>query len=487
MDEGRPPDPDQEPAAAAGGDASADAVVEFPPEEVALEPRGPSRALIAITVVVIAALVVFAILGGRISAPNALPSPHPEQPLAVTDGAGRFYTLNRDGTGSTEYAIGGTQFGFPAWSPDGTRIAITGEGDGGIRLYLWDAVVGEANASPTTAAEKPAVLYDDLDHPPFYLYWSPDGRQIAFLTSQPDGIALRLVSADASDASTDARVVREGSPLYWDWLGSDHLVAHIGLSGANAFLGEVDLQGTSTEAEELSPGYFRSPAVSSDGAFRAYVTSAQDLTGTVTVESMQTSQRSEASVFGVAAVSFDPTGSTVAYVASEKRGADDLAFPLGPLKLLDPRTGVNRTLLAADVVAFYWAPDGETIAVLTLSPPDDELVGVPGARLASTRGSVPGSTDEPPPGAGVPLTLSFVDVVSGSIRGSRAVEITSRYVNNILPYFDQYNLSHRTWAPDSSAVALPIVVNGKDQLAVIPADGSGMTPLPNAELGFWRP
>jgi len=146
------------------------------------------------------------------------------------------------------------------------------------------------------------------------------------------------------------------------------------------------------------------------------------------------------------------------------------------------------SLLAADVVAFYWAPDGETIAVLTLAPPDNEVVSGPDTRLASTRDPAPGATTEPPqPGAGVPLTLSFIDVVTGTIRGSRAVEITSLYVNNILPYFDQYNLSHRTWSPDSSAVALPIVVNGKDQLSVIPADGSGMTPLPNAELGFWRP
>ncbi|HEX5012868.1 MAG TPA: hypothetical protein VFV72_01825 [Candidatus Limnocylindrales bacterium] len=484
MDEGRPPDPD-----IAAVDGAAAASVEFPPEEVPIEPRGPSRALIAITVVVIAALVVFAVLGGRISAPNAVPTMHSEQRLAVTDGDGRFYTINRDGSGSIEYAIKGTQFGFPAWSPDGTRIAITGEGRDGIRLYLWDAATGAATASPTTSTAEPAVLYDELGHPPFYLYWSPDGRQIAFLTSEPDGIALRLVSTDAAAGATPAaRVVREGSPLYWDWLGNDHLVTHIGVSGDDAFLGEVDLDGTSTESETLSPGYFRSPAVSSDGAFRAYVTSARDLTGTVTVESMRTSQRSEASVFGVAAVSFDPTGSTVAYVASEEQGADDLAFPLGPLKLLDPRTGVNRTLVDGEVVAFYWAPDGETIAVLTFNPADDEVVGAPNARVASTRGSQPDAADEPPPpGAGVPLTLSFVDVVTGTVRGTRLIDITSRYVNNILPYFDQYNLSHRTWAPDSSAIALPVVVDGRDRLAVIPADGSGMTPLPNAELGFWSP
>ena len=208
----------------------------------------------------------------------------------------------------------------------------------------------------------------------------------------------------------------------------------------------------------------------------------------MTVESIDRSSRRAASVLGVAAFSFDPTGSTLAYVASEQRSADDLAFPLGPLKLLDPASGATRALLGGEVVAFFWSPDGKTIAALMLNPPDDEIVGLSGTSLASTTGTAPGGADDPPPPAqGVPLTLTFVDVASGSIRGTRAVEITSRYVNNILPYFDQYNLSHRTWSPDSSAIALPLVLDGKDQLAVIPADGSLMTPLADAELGFWSP
>ena len=76
---------------------------------------------------------------------------------------------------------------------------------------------------------------------------------------------------------------------------------------------------------------------------------------------------------------------------------------------------------------------------------------------------------------------------SGSVRASRTVPVTSRFVNNILPYYDQYALSHRMWAPDSSAIALPLDDDGDDQLFVIPVDGSGMTPLGDAELGFWSP
>jgi TolB protein len=474
MDEGRPPDPEL--PAESREDPAALGVEPAQTEEVALAPRGPSRALVAIALVVVFAMVVFAVLGGRIiAAPAPVPTAAVEARLAVTDGDGRLFTMDRDGGSVTELAIEGLQFGFPAWSPDGTKIAVTGNGADGTRLYLFDAAADTAD---------PMILYDQRDRPPFYLYWSPGSRQIAFLTTEPTSIALRLVPADGS---AEATVVREGSPLYWDWFGNDHLVAHIGLGGDDAFLGELDLAGDSTEAEPLEPGFFRSPAVSRDGSFRAYVASGEDSTGVVTLESADKSSRQVAPVFGVAAVSFDPTGSTLAYVASEDRSADDLAFPLGPLKSLDPATGASRTLLASDVVAFFWSPDGKTIAALTLAPDGDEIVGVPGAGLVAARDAGPGTGPgvEPPSNQGVPLLLVFVDVDSGTVVSNRTVKVTSRYVNNILPYYDQYALSHRHWAPDSSAVVMPLDANGKDRLFVIPADGSDMTQLGDAELGFW--
>jgi TolB protein len=470
MDEGRPPDP--EAADAAASELGDDAV---PTEDVALVPRGPSRGLVAIAVVLVAALVVFAFVGGRIITTEPVPTARAEPRLAVTDAGGKLYTMNADGKAVTDFPAPGVTFGFPAWSPDGTRIAVTGQDEDSVAVYVFDAA-GGGQAAPRTP-------FDSPDHPPFYLYWSPDGRQIAFLTTEPDGIALRVAPADAG---SEATVVRKGAPFYWDWLGSDHLVAHIGLPGADSFLGEVDLEGASSESEALDGGYFRSPAVSHDGAYRAYVTTGQDSTGIVTLESADRSSHQSAPVFGVAAVAFDPTGGTLAYVGAERPTADDLAFPLGPLRALDPATGKTRTLLGGQVVGFFWSPDGTTIAALTIGTPGDEVVGVPGAGLVSAGGPRPGAGGGAPQ-AGVGLTLAFVDVASGSVRAQRATEVTSAFVNNILPYYDQYALSHRMWAPDSSAVALPLDDDGTDRLFVIPADGSSPHPLEGAQAGFWSP
>jgi TolB protein len=502
MDEGRPPDPapEPEPDPAPEPDLAHDAEAglgeaEFgrpddtdtyaPPvaptapvetEDVVLEPRGPRRGLVAIAIVLVAALVVFALVGGRIAmTPTAAPTPRPEARLATIGSDGQLSTMDALGGSVVEYPSSGVQIGFPAWAPDGTRIAATAQDRDSIAIDLFDVAAGKT---------APTVLYDSPDHPPFYLYWAPDGQRLAFLTTEPDGIALRIVAADGSGP---ARVVRKGAPFYWDWLGSDHLVAHIGSSGEGSFLGEVDLDGKSIETERLEPGLFRSPAVSHDGSFRAFVTQAKDTGNSVTVETIDRSSRRSARVFGVAAVAFDPAGRALAFVAGAEPRQNDPGFPLGPLRLLDPASGDTRTLLDGDVLAFFWAPDGRTIAALTLNPPGDEVVGRAGVRLASAVGPAAAGGQIRLAAAGVPLSLSFVDVAAGKVRAGRPVSVTSTFVNLVLPYYDQYALSHRVWAPDAAAIALPLVENGEDRLVVIPADGSKPRPLDGAELGFWSP
>mgnify|MGYP003694661799 CR=1 FL=1 len=56
-------------------------------------------------------------------------------------------------------------------------------------IYVLDAA---------DAAAKSTIVYDSADVPPFYAYWSPDGRQIAFLAQEPDRIALEVAPADGS-------------------------------------------------------------------------------------------------------------------------------------------------------------------------------------------------------------------------------------------------------------------------------------------------
>jgi len=61
-------------------------------------------------------------------------------------------------------------------------------------------------------------------------------------------------------------------------------------------------------------------------------------------------------------------------------------------------------------------------------------------------------------------------------------------VNQILPYFDQYALSHRLWAPDSASIILPLVdSSGGTQIVVVAADGTDSRPIADGVSGFWNP
>ena len=100
-----------------------------------------------------------------------------------------------------------------------------------------------------------------------------------------------------------------------------------------------------------------------------------------------------------------------------------------------------------------------------------------------------GSRESPPlpAPAASEVRLVFVDVASGSIRSDPVVHPGSRFVDTFLAYFDQYALSHRVWAPDSSSMLLPEIDQGGTTLVTVRfPDGRRPLAFPG-EIGFWSP
>jgi len=231
--------------------------------------------------------------------------------------------------------------------------------------------------------------------------------------------------------------------------------------------------------------------MSRDGRYRAYVTTGGEAAEQIVIESLQGSTSQTLAISGTAAFGFDPSGTSLAYVAPEQAAATPAPLPIGPLRLIDATSGASRTLLGGSVVAFFWAPDGKTIATLGVVGPGGGVQAatdrfVPAlARLARPRMMSPDAIDT---AAGIGIHLAFVDVATTTLRGQRDVRVSDTFVNQILPFFDQYALSHRFWSPDSASLALPLVAaGGGDQLVVIPADGSAPHPIPDRVIGFWSP
>ena len=474
MDEDEPsPEPVAEP----------ETVAEPVPEPVAspgpspAPPRSRRRLRVAVGLTLLAAAFVLAAI--QISGLATMVSQAPSAPLparlAIVDANGALSTMDGRGGSVVAHPVAGARFEFPAWSPDGRRVgAIGNTGDAG-GIYVFDARAADG-ADPSAPAE-PRVVYSSPDRPPFYLYWSPDSRQLTFLTTEPEALALRVAPADGS--STGA-ILRQGAPLYWDWIDPGRALLNVAAGGPDAFLGEVGLDGAAA-APTATAGVFRSPAVSRDGTHVAYILD-NGASDAIVIESHGGGNRREIPVSGVAAFGFGPSGASLAYIAPADPTAEPLGLPIGPLRLVDVASGDVRTLVDGQAIAFFWSPDGRTIATLRLpAPGDEDVASISGARPPSR--FVPGVAD-----SGYRVRVIFVDVATGETRSSQEARITELFGLQVLPFFDQYALSHRLWSPDSASLILPLVDDtGLDAIYVLPADGSDPRRLADGLMGSWSP
>ena len=370
-------------------------------------------------------------------------------------------------------------YGFPAWSPDGSRIATLRSNGTDIALVMIDvADRGSSSITPKVLFQTPAIS-------PFYLSWHPDGSAVSFLADEGGGISLRDVAADGSmpvDGSGAGALIRKGSPFYFDWVGPDRLLAHIG-DGADAFLGEIGTDGKPVGAPIASPGSFRSPDVSADGTYVGYVRAGKAGTDAVVTSTLAGTGEQSIPVVGLTAVGFSPVDDVLASIGSPTPVDSSAGIPLGPLRLLDARTGASRTLLDGEVITFDWSPDGKTIAAMRIVPIDAPAPSASGGQSTVSTSASPGPSASPAPS--IEVHLVFVDVATGRTRSDPVIAPASRYVNQVLSYFDQYALSHRMWAPDSSSLLVPEVSEtGATRTDVFYPDGGDPRSL-DAEIGFW--
>lgn len=458
------------------------------------EDRPRRRLQVALTLTVVAALVL-ATIGGtgliRMFAPSEgndvfEEAPATEPRLVAVDGAGGLTTMDQLGGSVVAYPVPGVAFEFPAWAPDGTSFAAIGRSAQSAGLYVFEA------RTQGQLPRDPVIVYDSVEQPPFYLYWAPGSQQVSFLTSEAQELALRIAPADGRAAAV---TIREGAPIYWDFIDAGRLLVHEGAAGPGGFLGEVAVDGSVTGTLGGPPGVYRAPASSLAGV-RAFVEigDGQDgdgPTSDLVVEPLGGGGASRVQIFGPAALTFSAHGDQLAFIAADRPGLDDFPLPVGPLRVLDVASGQVRTLVDGRVVAFFWSSNGKAIAALGVDGTNDGVtearydpLGPGGAVTLAHAGESAGDSVEA--AAGVRLRLTFVNAVTGSIVSQRLVRMSELFVNQVLPFFDQYALSHRVWSPDLSAVVLPIVSEDDvTELVAIPADGSEPRAVGTAEMGFW--
>ncbi len=111
---------------------------------------------------------------------------------SMRGGSPRVYLMNADGTNEAPLAIGGFAFTAtqqPSWSPDGKKIAFSGDTeDGDTEIYTVEIATGAVVRLTYRAANSPVQ--------PAY---SPDGTRVAFSDSRN----ISTVSADGSNVESN--------------------------------------------------------------------------------------------------------------------------------------------------------------------------------------------------------------------------------------------------------------------------------------------
>ncbi len=394
--------------------------------------------------------------------------------LPPDEGVNRIVFVNSDGQlvslapdGSEERLLTDAQqrFQFPAWSPDGRFVAAVGADRTGAGIFVLDD-------SQTEAA--PLPLYADQRDGPFYLYWSPNSRQVSFLASHPDGMALHLVQADGS---ADSRLLTVGGPIYWQWTAdSGRMLIHSGFAGEDSRLELITADGDGTGDSLASPGFFQAPGISADGRYLAY---AEEITGAnsrLVVTDTQSDNEVQQRHAGIVALAWSPTANQLAFTSGSE--PDSRSF-VGPLRLMDAASGEVHLLSQEPIIAFFWSPDGRYLAAISILRNGEGDINVQGGKTAVGK-----RTDQ----QNLPrLRLLVYDVTTDEGRLLFEFVPTFTFATQFLPFFDQYALSHQIWSPQSDALVLPIVEDGRNQIFIINITTGQKRFLAEGLMPFWSP
>jgi WD40 repeat protein len=398
-----------------------------------------------------------------------LADPNGGEPRALTRGeAGRMADASARALPAS-YAQGQPpgaseqRFSWPTWSPDGQMLVVHGATVAVGGMVEQAGVYRLDPARPGTIAP----IYENREHGPIYLYFAPNGREVAALLSQQGALGLALLRV--SDGQL--RALGIGFPYYFSWRSDgDAIVTHTGGAPEEDHPAEVALidvrgarQGGKPEVTKLStnPVMFRAPAWSPDGSQVAYAVRREGGRGaSLMVRSKSGEERLLASVSSRLVFTWTPDGKTVA--VAEATTPDNLFF--GGVNLIHLSDGHRETLYAGPLGAFFWSPDGSQL-----------LVAAPEFDSGEWRW----------------------EVVN---RATRHVREISRFFPTpefqfLSPHFDQYAQSHRFWAPDSRHfVYFGYPTTARDENKPVPATiwiadakTAKVRRVADGRAGFWSP
>jgi eukaryotic-like serine/threonine-protein kinase len=246
-----------------------------------------------------------------------------------------------DGHGRELGLLAGARYGAPAIAPDGHRVAGSCEGPvtGATSICVFDLARGLGTRVTSGPADRFPV-------------WSPDGRQIAYVSAR----GIERVSADGAGAPV--LLSTRGIPTGWT---RDGRILSFGTRNGVVSMALSSVE--PTQVTELGPG--AEGQLSPDGSWLAYL-SAEGLT----VERFPAAApRVAVAGYGVAQPRWSRDGQRLFYVAADKKlmAVDfDPRLGLAGVPRLVTQTRIVGTSLAG--LQYDVAPDGRFL--INVLPPD---------------------------------------------------------------------------------------------------------------------
>ncbi len=140
------------------------------------------------------------------SVPPAEPPASGDLPLIAygardADGRQQIFAVKADGTGKNRLTQEGKQNFFPAWSPNGKKLAFTSDRSSSLQIWVMKAD-GTSPRQLTTEGENDVPT------------WSPDGKQITFASKRTGHSEIWTMESDGTHqkqlTTTDTAVVNSG-------------------------------------------------------------------------------------------------------------------------------------------------------------------------------------------------------------------------------------------------------------------------------------
>jgi len=398
--------------------------------------------------------------------------------IAFVNLEGQLVTIDPNGRSQHLLTPKGSIFQFPAWSPNGSYIAAIGSDEVGAGVYITS---DQANLL------EPRTLHYGSSEIPIYLYWSPDSHWVSFLASHPTtGLGLYLASINGDGG----RLLTTGQPFFWDWASDgNRLLIHTNVTSSDARLAFIDRKGEEQGKNLARPGLFQTPGIATNGRFWAYAEMDEFDNGQLVVASRDTDAHITVPYEGAIAFSWNPMSEQLTFISPPVA----VQRFYGPLSLLDTATKRVDVLVEATVLAFFWSPNGQYIAYLILagtegnSDPDRVTAATTGHRVGiHTNGrTAPRTNTGQFSQDTLQLELWLVEPATGRNRYLTTFTPSPLFINQFLPFFDQYALSHHLWSPASEALALPIMDGNTPRIIIVPIDGGPLQPLAEGIMAFW--